>query len=239
MHKRVIPKVTVFDGIAYQTSAYRRGVYLGDPINVCNVLAEQGCQELVLVGPENGTGYDIRTALSVCRSPVTVGGRFEGLDGGGLVAAGAEKVIVSDSLWDGSSRLQELAAHVGQQAVCASVDYRELPGGRRMVVRGAGRDIEVGPLDQLLDRLDQAHIGELLLSDVSRDGSRAGLDLEVVSLARRYVPDLPLLLGGGHDGSLAWEDVAGLDGIVASSAFFLFGARSAALVCYPERYAVA
>ena len=119
MRLRTIAKVVVFNGIAYQTSQFSKGVYLGDPINICNVLSDQGCQELVLLfvrtAPELKFVSDV---LSVCRSPVSVGGVGETIeDFDNIVASGAEKIIVSDSLWSSHEKLTLLNKRYGRQAV--------------------------------------------------------------------------------------------------------------------------
>ena len=238
MRFRAIAKVVVFDGIAYQTNRFGRGVYLGDPINVCNVLSDQGCQELNLlfVGTAPSPNF-VSDVLSVCRSPVSVGGVGERLsDFAQIIASGAEKVIISDSLWDGSDKPLQLSERFGRQAVAASVDYIE-QGGQRIVVTGKSRTQPLGPLERLLDRIPQELFGELVLTNVSRDGQATGLDYGVLDTVRHQVGELPLLLCGGFCGE---PDVmaSGADGLVSGTHISLFGKHRAALVNYPEQFNV-
>ncbi|MFM7012207.1 MAG: HisA/HisF-related TIM barrel protein [Betaproteobacteria bacterium] len=238
MKFRAIAKVVVFDGIAYQTNRFARGVYLGDPINVCNILSDQGCQELNLlfVGTAPSLNF-VSDVLSVCRSPVSVGGVGEHLaDFVQIVASGAEKIILSDSLWDGSDKPRQLCERFGRQAVAASVDYIE-QGGHRIVVTGKSRNQPVGPLERLLDQIPQELFGEIVLTNVSRDGQATGLDYGVLDTVRHQVSELPLLLCGGFCGE---PDViaSGADGLVSGTHFSLFGKHRAALVNYPEQFGV-
>jgi imidazole glycerol phosphate synthase subunit HisF len=238
MQFRAIAKVVVFNGIAYQTNRFVRGVYLGDPINICNVLSDQGCQELNLlfVGSAPNLKF-VSEVLSVCRSPVSVGGVGEYLDDFvQIVASGAEKIIVSDSLWDGTNKSRMLSARFGRQAVSASVDYVEY-NGERIVMTGRNRNQPVGPLDKMLGSLPQDQVGELVLTNVSRDGQATGLDYGVLETVRPKVGELPILLCGGYSGELH-STASGVDGLVSGTHFSLFGKYRAALVNYPEEFSV-
>lgn len=238
MRFRAIAKVVVFNGIAYQTDRFARRVYLGDPINVCNVLSDQGCQELNLLFVGTAPSLEfVSDVLTVCRSPVSVGGVGEHLDDFvQIVASGAEKIIVSDSLWDGSDKPRILCERFGRQAVAASVDYIE-QDGQRIVVTGRTRNRLVGPLEQVLDRVPQELLGELVLTSVSRDGQATGLDYGVLDVVRCRVSELPLLLCGGYCGE-AKTMASGADGLVSGTHISLFGKHRAALVNYPEQFSV-
>ena len=72
---RLVAKVSIFDRVAYQTQEFHPSIYLGDPINICNVLSDQGCQEINLVFPcKPPTLEEIKRILSVSRAPTAVGG---------------------------------------------------------------------------------------------------------------------------------------------------------------------
>jgi imidazole glycerol phosphate synthase subunit HisF len=238
MRFRAIAKVVVFDGIAYQTDRFSRRVYLGDPINVCNVLSDQGCQELNLLFVGTAPNLEfVSDVLSVCRSPVSVGGVGTHLDDFvEIVASGAEKIIVSDSLWDGSDKSRMLCERFGRQAVAASIDYIE-QNGHRIVMTGRNRNQPVGVLEQVLSGVPQELIGELVLTNVSRDGQATGLDYGVIDAVRRQVGELPILLCGGYCGE-AHAMASCADGLVSGTHFSLFGKHRAALVNYPEQFSV-
>ena len=202
------------------------------------MLSDQGCQELNLLFVGTAPSLEfVSDVLSVCRSPVSVGGVGEHLaEFVQIVASGAEKIIVSDSLWDESNKTRMLCERFGRQAVAASIDYIE-QNGQRIVVTGRNRNQPVGPLEQVLGRVPQDLLGELVLTSVSRDGQATGLDYGVLDTVRRQVGELPLLLCGGYFGE-AHATASGVDGLVSGTYFSLFGKHRAALVTYPEQFSV-
>lgn len=239
MKLRAIAKVVVFEGIAYQTSLFNKAVYLGDPVNVCNILSDQGCQELVLLFVRTAPSLKfVSDVLSVCRSPVSVGGVGKGIEEfAEIIASGAEKIVLSDSLWDGSDKPQILCKRFGRQAIAASVDYVELQG-RRIVVTGNQRRTQLGPLEEILPRLQQDFLGEVVLNNISRDGQATGLDYGVMALARSRIQELPVLLSGGYHGEPFEEGEYVPDGFISGTHFSLFGKHNAALVNYPINFSV-
>jgi cyclase len=237
MNNRFIPKITIFDGIAYQTNQYKKNIYLGDPLNICNILAQQRCQEIIIVCPENLVDYDINAVLGVCRSPVSIGGKFDVPFAEELIGLGAEKIIVSDSLWTMPEKVRLLSSNLGMQAICASVDYIEIDGAR-MIVMGDYRQHIVCELGEGLRQLEGLEVGELLLSNVSRDGSRTGLDYESIEEIPQFFSNTPVLLGGGYAGSSELNVTSGLDGRVSSTACFLRGKHNAQLTNYPANFSV-
>jgi imidazole glycerol-phosphate synthase subunit HisF len=238
MRYRAIAKIVIFDGIAYQTDQFSRSIYLGDPINICNVLSDQGCQEinLLFVGTAPSLNF-VSSILSVCRSPVSVGGVGVNMEEyAKIVASGAEKIIISDSLWNGSDKAQLLSDRFGRQAVAASIDYIE-KDEQRIVVTGRDRKQIVGPLEQVIKGLPKDSFGEVILTNVSRDGQAVGLDYEVLGKSLSNLGGFPLLLCGGYNGELN-NAISRFDGFISCSYFSLFGKHRAALINYPNEFSV-
>jgi len=230
---RVVAKLAIFDGIAFQTDGFVPHRYLGDPTNICNVLSDQGCQEINLVFPKNPPSLDnVKRILSVSRAPTAVGGY--GCDVAvveQLLGSGAEKIILSDSLWSQPEAINRLASHIGKQAITVSIDYR-VRAGCRYVVTGRDRRTEVGRLEDLLNSISDVCFGELILTCISRDGSAEGLDGKSVE---GFSSSTPLLLCGGFDND---PIPSGVDGVVCSSSLFLYGQLSAPLTNYPQEHRV-
>lgn len=182
--------------------------------------------------PRNPPPLDqIQRILSVSRAPTAIGGFGTDLRlVESLLGSGAEKVIVSDSLWDNPGAIESLAENFGEQAVSCSLDYR-ICNGERIVVKGRARAQKVGALVELLEELPTERFGEIVLSCISNDGSRAGLDLDA---GRGVKTSKPLLLSGGYDGAALLGLPA--DGVVSATALFLFGRRAAPLTNFPQNY---
>lgn len=232
--KRLIAKIAIFDGAAFQTNEYMPNIYLGDPINICNILSDQGCQEINLVFPSEPPHINVvRQILSVSRAPTAVGGFGADVETcKQLLRNGAEKIILSDSLFDCPDSIDQLASCIGAQAITCSIDYRIESQGR-FVYTGDGRKIKRRKLDEVLRVLTTRNIGELILSCISNDGSMSGIDSDVASLCN---VDLPILLAGGFNGEYVRNPT--IDGVVASSSIFLCGKLKAPLINYPAIHSV-
>ena len=236
---RLVAKITVFDGIAYQTCQYKKCIYLGDPINICNILSDQGCQEIALVFPYKPPSISqVSRILSVCRAPVSIGGYGRDIfDIRTLMNSGAEKIILSDTIWRSPDDINILASELGLQAVSVSLDYI-IRDSKRFLVSGSNRSQIIGELDRWLHRIDHLPVGEVILSCITNDGSLSGLDYDVLS---HTCTTKPLLLSGGYDGcsrdleyycNLSRPE-AKLSGVISSSSIFLYGDNRAPLTCYP------
>ncbi|WP_432453560.1 HisA/HisF-related TIM barrel protein [Agarivorans sp. QJM3NY_29] len=239
MNQRIVAKVTIFNGIAYQTEKFRPNIYLGCPINICNILSDQGCQELVLNFVRSAPNMKfVEDILSVCRSPVTVGGVCDQIeDYTRLVSSGAEKVIVSDSVWAGTNKVYMLAERFGRQAVAVSVDYIE-NAGERYVVGGQYRKDRIGKLTELLDTIPIDFVGEIILNNVSRDGQETSLDLDVINYLSKEVRELPILLSGGLKDFSSVKKTEFLDGVVSTTAISLYSQLKSPLTHYPAKFSV-
>jgi cyclase len=112
-----------------------------------------------------------------------------------LLRSGADKIVVGPGALRGARLVEEVAERFGRQCVIAAVDFRGSPGGP-VAVGDHGRASLLGPLLPSLPHLERRGIGELLLTDVERDGSGSGLNVDVASQVRQTL-DVPLILSGG------------------------------------------
>ena len=171
---------------------------MGDPIELATMYSELGADELVFLditatlegrGPMMDVIERSATELSI---PFTVGGGVTGLDDArALLRAGADKVAVNRAAFDDPSILTGLADEFGSQAVVVAIDAR---AGE--VVTHAGRT----PRGR--DAVDWAReavargAGEILLTSIDADGTRAGYDLAITRDVAAAV-DVPVIASGG------------------------------------------
>jgi phosphoribosylformimino-5-aminoimidazole carboxamide ribotide isomerase len=130
------------------------------------------------------------------------------------VAAGASRVVVGLETLDAFDRLTAICAEVGRERVVFSLDLRR---GSPIVRPGAS--IVGSPLD-IVERAVRAGAGALVLLDLAKVGTAAGVDLELVGRIRAAHPDLELVAGGGVQGPLDLERAAaaGVDGLLVATA---------------------
>ncbi len=196
--KRVIPCLDVAAGRVVKGVNFVNLRDMGDPIELATLYSELGADELVFLditatlegrGPMMEVIERSATELSI---PFTVGGGVTGLDDArALLRAGADKVAVNRAAFDDPSILTGLADEFGSQAVVVAIDAR---AGE--VVTHAGRT----PRGR--DAVDWAReavargAGEILLTSIDADGTRAGYDLAITRDVAAAV-DVPVIASGG------------------------------------------
>lgn len=236
---RVIPVLLVSQGRLVKTVRYQGGRYLGDPLNTLRMLNETGCDEVMLLDMSaGGHGPDLmrlRRAAGECFMPLCYGGGVRGPgDALACVRAGVDKVAIRTAAVRDPAVLSAIAAAIGRQSTVAVVDVRRDALGHPAAARPDGTLLPV-PLAEHLRRLCVAGAGEILVSDVDRDGLRCGYDEALIRLACSAV-DVPVIILGGANvvGDLVTGSAAGASACAASSLFFLHGRHAAVLVSGPS-----
>lgn len=196
--KRVIPCLDVAGGRVVKGVNFVDLREMGEPIELATRYSELGADELVfldITATLEGRGPMIEVihrSADELTIPFTVGGGVTDVkDARSLLLAGADKVAVNRAAFDDPSILTRLAAEFGSQAVVCAIDAR---GGE--VVTHAGR----APRGR--DAVDWAReavgrgAGEILLTSIDADGTRAGYD---VALTRAVVEavEVPVIASGG------------------------------------------
>ncbi len=153
--------------------------------------------------------------------PLTVGGGVRSVaDARALLQAGADKIAVNSAAVERPELLGELAAHFGAQCVVLSIDARRSATGSWEVVTHGGR--KPTGLDVLawLERGVALGAGEILLTSIDADGTRAGYDLALVRAAAVRVR-VPIVASGGAGSVAHLADAlnAGAAAVLAASIF--------------------
>ena len=196
--KRVIPCLDVAAGRVVKGVNFVGLRDVGDPIELATRYSELGADELVfldITATVEGRGpiLDvIERSAQELTIPFTVGGGITGLaDAQALLRAGADKVAVNRAAFDDPSILTALADEYGSQAVVCAIDAR----AGEVVTHGGrtprGRDA-VGWAREAVER----GAGEILLTSIDADGTRAGYDLELTAAVAAAV-DVPVIASGG------------------------------------------
>jgi cyclase len=196
--KRVIPCLDVAAGRVVKGVNFVNLRDMGDPIELATRYSELGADELVfldITATLEGRGPImelIERSAAELTIPFTVGGGITGLDDArDLLRAGADKVAINRAAFDDPSILTALADEFGSQAVVVAIDSRAgevvTHGGRRP----RGRDA-VGWARDSVER----GAGEIMLTSIDADGTRAGYDLELTGAVASAV-EVPVIASGG------------------------------------------
>lgn len=195
---RLIPCLDVAAGRVVKGVRFQGLRDAGDPVALGAAYSDAGADELVFLDVA-ATVERRRTLVDVVRAvaervaiPFTVGGgvrRAE--DAEELLAAGADKVAVNSAALARPELVTELAERLGTQAVVVAIDAS---AGR---VRSHAGELETGRDAVEWAREAQARgAGEILLTSIDADGTRAGYDLELTGAVAAAV-DVPVIASGG------------------------------------------
>ena len=218
--KRVIPCLDVAGGRVVKGVRFEGLRDVGDPVELATRYSELGADELVFLDVTasiEGRGPMlelVERAAADLQIPFTVGGGIAGLeDARGLLRAGADKVAINKAAVDEPGLLAALAGEFGAQAVVCAIDAR---AGE--VVTHGGR--EPRGLDATAWAEDAAErgAGEILLTSIDADGTRAGYDLALTRSVARAV-GVPVIASGGAGevAHLAEAFEAGADAALVAS----------------------
>ena len=126
--------------------------------------------------------------------PFAVGGGISSLaDAKKCLSSGAEKVIIGSALINNGRLIPKLSEELGSQAIVASVDYRSEDN---LVYSHSGRTITNKDVLTHVIEVQELGVGEILLQDISRDGTLKGLDLKTIKAAHNLT-NVPLIVAGG------------------------------------------
>lgn len=152
-----------------------------------------------------------------------------------LIRSGVEKVVINTAATVSTDSIRAAADVFGSQAIVGAVDVRrKLFGGYAVVSKSGSVETKLN-LQQHMQNLVEAGVGELLINDIDRDGTMVGYDMALVhSVARATVP---VVVCGGA-GTLAHLREAvrngGASAVAAGSMFVFHGKHRAVLINYPK-----
>ena len=200
---RVIPCLDVRDGRVVKGINFVDLVDAGDPVAQARIYDAEGADELcfldITASAENrATLYDVvqRTAEQ-CFMPLTVGGGVREVeDIRKLLLAGADKTSINTAAVARPDFVREAAEKFGSQCVVVAIDAKQTGPDRWEVFTHGGR--KPTGLDALAwaRRMTELGAGEILLTSMDRDGTRAGYDLALT----RAIADalsVPVIASGG------------------------------------------
>jgi cyclase len=228
-----------------KTKGFKDPKYIGDPINAVRIFNEKEADELLVLDIDattNGVAPDfdlIAKLAAECRMPLCYGGGVSTAKQAlKIIDMGVEKVAISAAAISNPSLLAEVAAAVGKQSVVAVVDVRKRSGSFAKdydVCTHNGKIISKQDPLFLVQQLQLAGAGEIVINSVDRDGQMQGYDLDLAEQIKKTLKVPVTFLGGAgsleHIGALISR--LGVVGAAAGSLFVFKGRYHAVLINYP------
>lgn len=202
--KRIIPCLDVKDGRVVKGINFVNLRDAGDPVEVAKAYDAAGADEVVFLditasSDQRNTVVDmVRKVAQQVFIPFTVGGGIRTVDDfKALLREGADKISVNSAAIDNPQLIREAAEQFGSQCVVVAIDARRRENGTGWNVYKHG-----GRLDTGLDAVEWAikanelGAGEILLTSMDCDGTKAGYDIELTRTIAEHV-SIPVIASGG------------------------------------------
>ena len=210
--KRVIACLDVRDGRVAKGVNFQALRDVGDPVELAERYEREGADEIVfldIAASQEGraTLLDVvrRTAERVF-IPLSVGGGINSVDDvAAVLRAGADKVSINSGAVRRPDLIDQCAARFGSQCIVASIDAKRRNGGWRTFIRGG---TEETPFDAIAWASECAErgAGEILLTSIDRDGTRAGYDHDLTNAVANTV-SVPVVASGGAGSAQHVRDI--------------------------------
>lgn len=202
--KRIIPCLDVHNGRVVKGVNFVNLKDAGDPVEIAAAYDKAGADEVVFLditasSDARGTVVDmVRRVAEKVFIPFTVGGGIRTVeDFKVLLREGADKISINSSAINRPELISEAADKFGSQCVVVAIDARRREDGSGWNIYKNGGRIDVG-IDAVewAMKADRMGAGEILLTSMDCDGTKAGYDLELTRTIAENV-SIPVIASGG------------------------------------------
>jgi cyclase len=200
--KRIIACLDVRDGQVVKGVQFQQLRHAGDPGELARRYNVEGIDEVVVLDitatleSRQALARTINAVAQEIFMPLTVGGGIRSEDdAAAAIDAGADKVSLNTAALRGPELITTLARRYGSQAVIVAIDAKRQGDGFGVFVRS-------GTTDAARDAVEWARqaesrgAGEILLTSMDRDGTKAGFDCEMTAAVSDAV-NIPVIASGG------------------------------------------
>lgn len=200
---RIIPCLDVADGRVVKGVNFVDLVDAGDPVESAKAYDAAGADELCFLDikatvENRGTMFDVvRRTAEQCYIPLTVGGGVRSReDVRDLLLAGADKVSFNSAAVARPDVVAEAADQFGSQCIVVAIDAKTVSPGKWEIFTHGGRNSTGIDAVEFAQLVTAKGAGEILLTSMDRDGTRAGFNLPLTRAISDAV-DVPVIASGG------------------------------------------
>ncbi len=202
--KRIIPCLDVHGGRVVKGVNFVNLVDAGDPVAIAKAYDEAGADELVFLditasSDARNTVVDmVREVAENVFIPFTVGGGIRTVeDFRTLLREGADKISVNSAAINRPELVREAAEKFGSQCVVVAIDAKRRADGTGWNIYKNGGRVDMG-IDAVewAKKVEELGAGEILLTSMDCDGTKAGYDLELTRTISESV-SIPVIASGG------------------------------------------
>ncbi|WMJ74015.1 imidazole glycerol phosphate synthase subunit HisF [Cytophagaceae bacterium ABcell3] len=200
--KRIIPCLDVKDGKTVKGVNFENLRDAGDPVELGKLYADQGADELVFLDisatneKRKTLSELVRKVASEINIPFTVGGGISSVeDVSVLLNAGADKVSINSSAVKNPGLIDQLAKAFGSQCIVVAIDTKVYENTHKIHTHGGKKPTDIDTFEWAKEVTDRG-AGELLITSMDHDGTKAGFANEINARISSSVP-IPVIASGG------------------------------------------
>jgi cyclase len=200
---RIIPCLDVADGRVVKGINFVDLRDAGDPVDAARAYDDAGADELCFLDinathENRSTMFDVvRRTAEQCYIPLTVGGGVRSAaDVRALLRAGADKVSFNSAAVADPDVISAAADQFGSQCIVCAIDAKTVAPGQWQLFTHGGRKPTGLDAVEFAIKIAQKGAGEILLTSMDRDGTKAGFNLEMTRAISEAV-DIPVIASGG------------------------------------------
>ncbi|WP_044934646.1 imidazole glycerol phosphate synthase subunit HisF [Pseudobutyrivibrio sp. LB2011] len=226
--KRIIPCLDVKDGRVVKGVNFVDLRDAGDPVEIAAAYDKAGADEVVfldITASSDGRNTVVDMVRRVAEQvfiPFTVGGGIRTVDDfKALLREGADKISVNSAAIDNPRLISDAADKFGSQCVVVAIDAKKrVDGGFNIYKHGGRLDCGIDAVEWAI-KCEKLGAGEILLTSMDCDGTKAGFDLELTKAVSDAV-NIPVIASGGAGNMEHFKDaltIGGADAALAASLF--------------------
>ena len=239
---RVIPCLLLKESGLVKGVGFKNHTYVGDPINAVRIFNDKEVDEMIFLDIDatrikQGPNFElIKDIASEAFMPFAYGGgvtKIEHIEK--LFKLGVEKVVLNTVCGSDLSFLSEASRIAGSQSIVGSIDVKKSLFGKYKVFTNSGRtELKESPIELALS-LQNAGVGEIMVTSIDLEGTRKGMDLQLIEAISKAV-SVPVVASGGVGDLDHFKQaaLAGASAVAAGSYFTFHGKHKAVLITYPD-----
>ena len=201
--KRIIPCLDIKDGRTVKGINFENIRDAGDPVELALLYSKQGADELVFLDI-TATVEKRKTLVELVKRiaaniniPFTVGGGISTVeDVAVLLQHGADKLSINTAAFKNPQLIADLSNRFGSQCVVLAIDTKKEADGEWYVYLNGGRTKTDARTIDWAKQAVALGAGEILLTSMNNDGTKAGFAVDITSLLSNQLP-VPVIASGG------------------------------------------
>lgn len=224
--KRIIPCLDVNNGRVVKGVNFVNLIDAGDPVEVAKIYNDSGADELCFL--DITASFENRDTIvhvveSVAKQlfiPLTVGGGIRKIDDiSRLLNVGCDKVSINSAAISNPNLIDEAAKKFGSQCIVVALDVKKTGDSYNIYIHGGRTDTGIDAY-KWAKEVESRGAGEILLTSMDTDGTKAGFDLEVTGNISNMLK-IPVIASGGAGNMEHIKEAfeCGADAALAASIF--------------------